>query len=170
MNTLMKQLEWIAEWTGRAVAWMTLLMVLLTFLIVVLRYVFNLGWIGMQESVTYLHAIVFMLGAAYTLKHEEHVRVDIFYRDMSPQRRARVDLLGTLFLLTPVCLFIFFASWDYVLNSWSLREGSADPGGLPIVYLLKATLLVMPLLVLIQGLAQALRAWAVLKNKEFTHG
>lgn len=154
--------EAISEWSGRVVSWLTLLMVLVTFTIVVLRYGFNLGWIAMQESVTYLHAMVFMIGAAYTLKHDGHVRVDIFYRDMSERRRAWVDLLGALFLLLPVCIFIGWTCWDYVLESWSLHESSPDAGGLPWVYILKTNMLIMCALFIIQGIAQALYALATL--------
>lgn len=161
MQALIQKLEQISEQTGRAVAWLTLLMVVITFIVVVLRYLFDTGSIALQESVTYLHAFVFMLGAAYTLKHEGHVRVDIFYRKMSPQKQARVDFFGCLLLLIPVCLFITVSSWEYVLTSWSLMEGSQEAGGLPMVYLLKSTMLVMTLLILIQGLAQLLRAWQI---------
>ncbi|MEJ2508616.1 MAG: TRAP transporter small permease subunit [Gammaproteobacteria bacterium] len=154
--------ELVSEWTGRVVSWLTLLMVLVTFAIVVLRYGFNLGWIGMQESVTYLHAMVFMIGAAYTLKHDGHVRVDIFYRDMSERKRAWVDMLGAIFLLLPVCIFIAWTSWDYVAESWRLRESSPDAGGLPWVYILKTNILIMCALFIVQGIAQALHGLATL--------
>lgn len=159
MTTLIQRLEQISELSGRAVAWLTLFMVIITFIVVLLRYLFDTGWIALQESVMYLHAFVFMLGAAYTLKHEGHVRVDIFYRKMTPRGRARVDFFGCLLLLIPVCLFITASSWTYVMNAWSLMEGSQEAGGLPFVYLLKTTMLVMTLLILIQGLAQLLRSW-----------
>jgi len=159
MQALIYRLEQISEQTGRATAWLTLLMVVITFIVVVLRYLFDTGWIALQESVTYLHAFVFMLGAAYTLKHEGHVRVDIFYRKMTPAGQARVDFFGCLLLLIPVSLFITISSWGYVLNSWSLLEGSQEAGGLPFVYLLKSSMLLMTLLILIQGLAQLLSAF-----------
>ncbi|MEW8563549.1 MAG: TRAP transporter small permease subunit, partial [Candidatus Thiodiazotropha sp.] len=116
--------ESINEWTGRAVSWLSLFMVLVTFTVVVLRYVFDLGWIWLQESVTFMHGALFLVGAAYTLKHGGHVRVDIFFQRFSIKRQAWVDMLGSLLLLMPVCLFIFAVSWDYVVQSWSLREGS----------------------------------------------
>ena len=159
MQFIIQRLEQISELTGRAIAWLTLLMVLTTFSIVVLRYLFNTGWIALQEVTTYLHAFVFMLGAAYTLKHEGHVRVDIFYRKMSPSRQAMVDFFGCLLLLIPVCLFITISSWDYVLDAWSVMEGSQEAGGLPFVYLLKSAMLLMTLLILIQGLAQLLSSF-----------
>ena len=164
MEKLVRFLDGISEWTGRAIAWFTLMMVLVTFAVVILRYLFDTGWIAMQESVTYLHAMVFLLGAAYTLHHQAHVRVDIFYHRFGPRGRALVDLLGTLFLLLPVCGFILFSSWDYVLDSWAYRETSSEPGGLPWVYLLKSLLLLMPLLLSLQGLAELLRAIVQLRS------
>jgi TRAP-type mannitol/chloroaromatic compound transport system permease small subunit len=150
--------EDINEWLGRAVSWLSLCMVLVTFFVVVMRYVFDLGWIWLQESVTFMHAALFLVGASYTLKHQGHVRVDIFYQRFSPRFRAWVDLLGTLLLLLPVCLFIFTVSWDYVIQSWALHEGSREAGGLDGVYLLKALMLVMAGLLVLQGLAMAIRA------------
>ncbi|HEB58235.1 MAG TPA: TRAP transporter small permease subunit [Gammaproteobacteria bacterium] len=151
-------------WVGRSVAWATLLMVLVTFFVVLLRYGFNLGFIAMQESIAWLHALVFLLGAAWTLGQDGHVRVDIFYRRMSPRHRHWVDLLGTLFLLVPMCVFIFVIGWDYVASSWALHEASPEAGGLPGVWLLKTLLLIMPALVLLQGLAQLLTSVLVLRG------
>lgn len=155
-------LDAFAEWCGRALAWSTLGIVLVTFTVVVLRYAFNLGWIAMQESVIYLHAAVFMLGAAYTLKRDAHVRVDIFYRDMGVEAKAWVDLIGACLLLLPLCVFMLWASWDYVASSWALHEGSREAGGLPWVYVLKTAIPLMAMLLLLQGLSQLLRSLAVL--------
>ncbi|MEJ2592320.1 MAG: TRAP transporter small permease subunit [Candidatus Thiodiazotropha sp.] len=149
--------EAINEWLGRAVSWLSLLMVLVTFVIVVLRYAFDLGWIWLQESVTYMHAALFLIGAAYTLKHEGHVRVDIFYSRFGRRGKAWVDLFGSLLLLMPVCLFIFIVSWDYVAQSWELHEGSQEAGGLNGVYLLKSLILMLAGLLVLQGLAGAIR-------------
>lgn len=151
---LATQLEKISVFSGQAISWLTLLMVLTTFAIVVLRYAFETGWIAMQESVIYMYALVFLIGIPYTLKHNGHVRVDIFYCDMNPRSKAWVNLLGTLFLLMPVTLFIAWVSWDYVAASWALKEQSGEAGGLPGVYLLKSTILIMTLLLLIQGISQ----------------
>jgi len=150
-------LDRFSEWTGRTLSWLSLFMVLVTFLVVVLRYVMDLGWIAMQESVTYMHATLFMLGAAYTLNRNGHVRVDIIYHKMSRRGRAWVDLLGTLLLLTPVCVFMAWIGWQYVTDSWGVMEGSREAGGIPAVYLLKALILLMPVLLLLQGLALMLR-------------
>jgi TRAP-type mannitol/chloroaromatic compound transport system permease small subunit len=150
-------LDQVNLWVGRVIAWLALAMVLITFLIVVLRYGFDSGSIALQESVTYMHAMLFMLGAAYTLRQNGHVRVDIFYQRFSRRGRAWVDLLGTLVLLIPVCLFILSSSFDYVADAWSVKEGSREAGGLPYVYWLKSVILLMPLLLLLQGLIWLLR-------------
>ncbi len=144
------------ERLGRLVSWLSLFMVLVTFGVVLLRYAFDLGWIWLQESVTFMHAALFLVGAAYTLKHQGHVRVDIFYQRFSPRLRIWIDLLGSLLLLLPVCLFIFAISWDYVVQSWSLHEGSREAGGLDGVYLLKTLILVMAGLLVLQGLAMVI--------------
>lgn len=166
MQNLTKNIENISELSGRLIAWFTLFIVIITFVVVTLRYAFDIGSIALQESITYLHAFVFMLGSAYTLKHDSHVRVDIFYRTMSDINKAWVDLLGTLFLLFPVCLFILFSSWDYVFSSWSMLEESSEAGGLAYVYLLKTSLLIMPILLMIQGSALVLKNLLVIKNNK----
>lgn len=136
---------------GRAVAWLTLVMTLLTFGIVVMRYGLNQGWIWLQESVTYLHAAVFMLAAAWAFQTDDHVRVDIFYRDRSDRYKSAVDLLGTLLFLVPFSLFLLFIGWDYVAASWATREGSREAGGLEFVWLLKSLILALPFLLLMQS-------------------
>ena len=165
MSEFAWRLELVNEWIGRGVAWLTLMMVIITFSVVVLRYGFDMGSIAMQESVSYLHAVLFLAGAAFTLQHEGHVRVDIFYNRMSQRRKAIVDLFGTLLLLLPVCGFIAWVSWEYVLQSWSLWEGSRETGGLPGVFLLKSLILIMAGLLLLQGIAIALRCVLFLRGK-----
>jgi TRAP-type mannitol/chloroaromatic compound transport system permease small subunit len=170
LTLLATRLENFSEWTGRSVAWLTLAMVLVTFAIVIFRYVFSMGWIWLQESVSYLHAFVFMLGAAYTFKHDGHVRVDIFYRRFSVRQRALVDLLGNLLLVLPVCLFIFLNSWDSVLGSWSRLESSEETDGLDLVYVLKTCMLLMPMLVSLQGIANILRNVLILRGDHAVQG
>ncbi len=150
-------LDWVNRSVGLVAAWLALAMVLVTFLVVVLRYLFDSGSIALQESVTYMYAILFMLGAAYTLQQNGHVRVDILYQRFSRRGRAWVDLFGTLLLLTPVSVFLLISSWGYVADAWSIREGSREAGGIPGVWLLKSLLVVMPLLMLLQGLVWVLR-------------
>lgn len=140
---------------GRAAAWLTLVMVIVTFVIVVLRYAFDFGWIWLQETVGWMHAAVFMLAAAYTLAQDEHVRVDIFYRNCSPRRRALIDAVGTLIFLMPFCVFLIWTSWGYVSVSWSIHEGSREAGGLvyPFTSLLKSMIPLMAVLLFGQALA-----------------
>ena len=152
--------------TGKAAAWLTLFMVIVTFIVVIMRYVFDAGLIWMQESVVWMHAVVFMLGAAYTLRAEEHVRVDIFYRTMSERRRAWVDLIGVIVFLMPLCTFLAWASFDFVTQSWSIGESSRESGGLPypFVPLLKSVLLLMPIAVSLQGLSLLVRSVKTLRG------
>jgi TRAP-type mannitol/chloroaromatic compound transport system permease small subunit len=142
---------------GRSVAWLTLAMVLTTFVMVSLRYGMNMGWAWLQESITYMHAAVFMLAIAWALQVDAHVRVDIFYRNASPRRKAITNLAGTVLFLLPFCLFLVIVAWDYVAASWGLLEGSREAGGLPFVYLLKSLIIAMPVLLLLQALDNAWR-------------
>jgi TRAP-type mannitol/chloroaromatic compound transport system permease small subunit len=148
------------------VSWFSLLIVIITFLIVLLRYGFNMGWIAMQESVMYFHAMIFLLGSAYTLRVNEHVRVDIFYRQFSRKGQARVDFFGTLLLLMPVNFFILFTSWSYVANAWGILEASPQAGGLPLVFMLKSLILAFAVSMTLQGLAELVRNAVIMFNKE----
>lgn len=172
MIKLARTLAAVSEWTGRVIAWFSLPMVIVTFTIVVLRYVFDLGWIWMQESVVWMHAAVFMIAAAYTLGRDEHVRVDIFYRGFSRRRRAWVDLIGTLALLLPMMIYLIVVSWDYVSVSWAIREGSREAGGLPypFVPMLKTLIPVSAGLVIVQAAAGALAAVVVISGRGDTEG
>jgi TRAP-type mannitol/chloroaromatic compound transport system permease small subunit len=158
-------IDTFTEYSGRSLAWLVLAMALLTALIVALRYGFNIGSIALQEAVTYMHGAVFTLGAAFTLRRDAHVRVDILYRHFSPRTRAWVNsLCGILFLL-PLCAFIFCMSWQYVAESWAVRERSPEPGGIPAVFLLKSLLPLMAFNLFLQGLAETLR-----NAEQLTHG
>lgn len=152
--------------TGRMTAWLTLAMVVVTGVVVVMRYVFDAGLIWMQESIIWMHAAVFMVGAAYTLQDEAHVRVDIFYRKMSARGRAVVDLAGTVLLLLPVCGFLAFTAFDFAAVSWSIHETSREPGGLPYpaIPLLKSLVVVMPIVLSLQGISMLLRSIATLRR------
>ena len=149
---------------GRGVAWLTLAMVLITFAVVLLRYVFAIGWVGMQESYVWLHGIAFMLGAGYTLLHQGHVRVDIFYRPAGDRTKALVDLFGSLLLLLPVVGLIFVVSLSYVADSWMRLEESREAGGLPGLFLLKTVILGFCVLLGLQGLSLAGRSLLVLRR------
>ena len=160
MGRLLGHIERLNIWIGRSVAWLTLVMVLVTFAIVVLRYLFDLGWIWLQESVTWMHAAVFLLGAAYTLARDDHVRVDVFYRQAGERRRALTNLLGSVLFLAPVAMFLGWGSLDYVTASWEIREGSREAGGLPYptVSLVKSLIPLTALLLLLQALVLGVRS------------
>ena len=149
---------------GRAVSWLTLLMVLTTLTVVVLRYLFNIGFIWLQESYVWMHGVVFMVGAGYTLLHDGHVRVDVIYRPRSPRYKAWVDLFGSLFLLMPVTIIVAHVATPYVFDSWGRFEASREAGGMPALYLLKTVILVFCTLVLLQGLSLAGRSYLVLRR------
>lgn len=143
------------ERIGRAVAWTALLMVLVQLVIVVLRYVFGVGFIWLQESVIYLFAAQLMLGAGYTLLRGGHVRIDVFYGRAGRRTRAWIDLLGTLAFLMPMCGLILWVSWPYVVTSWTVFESSRETSGIPAVFLLKTLIIAFGVLVILQGMAVA---------------
>ena len=126
-------------------------MMLLACCVVLLRYGFNIGSIALQEAVTYCHAFIFLLGAAFTLQQDAHVRVDIFYQRFSAEQKAWINALGCLTLLLPFCIFLLLSSWQFFDNARVISEGSADPGGLPFLYLFKGFLPLSMLLLLLQA-------------------
>ena len=130
---------------GNTLAVLVLLMIGLSFSSVITHLVFNRVYISVQELIIYLHSIVFMLGIVYTFHHDKHVRIDIFYQNYNIKRKNRVNLVGSVVLLVPFFIFITYASYGYVYSSWSKLEGSAESGGLPLVFILKSLILVLPL-------------------------
>lgn len=157
---LIERIEKFNSIIGQTCAWLTFLMVLVTFGIVVMRYAFDLGWIWVQETVIWMHAAVFMLAAAYTLARDDHVRVDIFYKAMSPRGQAIVNALGTTFLLIPVMVFLIWTSGSYVAVAWRIRETSVEAGGLayPWIPVLKTFIPLMATLLLLQGIVILVRS------------
>ena len=165
MNLLSKIAQGInlfSRKVGQVISWLTLLLVMLVMTVVISRYLLGVGSIAIQESVSYVHAIIFMLGLAFTLQQGGHVRVDIFYREFSPQRKALVDLIGATIFLLPFCGIILFGSWDYVMASWSIKETSSETGGIAAVYLLKTLMIIMPIILGLQGIAQMIDSILVL--------
>ena len=153
-------LDHLSELVGKTVAWLVLLLVGIIVYDVSMRYLFLWGSVALQELEWHLFALIFLLAAAYTLKHDEHVRVDIFYssRRLTDYHRAWIDFLGTLLFLTPFCVLIIYSSTPFVVNAFQFGEGSPDPGGLPYRFLLKLTIPVGFALLLLQGIANGLRA------------
>lgn len=141
-------------------------MVVITVLVVVMRYLFDQGSILLQESVLYLHAVAFLLGIPYALRHDAHVRVDLIYSRLGRRGRARVDLTGHLLTLIPVCLLIIIYCTPYVRASWRILEGSSEVGGIPGVFLLKTLIPIAAGLLLLQGLAGIIRCIATLRDHD----
>lgn len=164
LTRIVGAIEGFAEITGRMVSWLTLTLGLAGFLVVVMRYAFDSGYIWMQETLTWMHAMVFMLGAAYTLKHDEHVRVDVLYRGFSVRTRAAIDLAGTILFLLPLCGYLVYESMPYLESSVRYAERSREAGGLPGLYLLKAIIPLMAVLLTIQGIAVALKCIDTLRR------
>lgn len=173
MNFLKKYIrivDWINEKTGIFAAWLTTLLVINVFYDTIMRYVFNKGSIGLQELEWHIFSVIFLVGAAYTLKHGGHVRVDIIYTKMSSRTKAWIDLLGTFILLVPFCLIVIFATKMFVLNSWAVREMSPDPGGLPARYIIKAIIPAGFFLLLLQGISQAFKSLLYLLGQDVQEG
>lgn len=154
---------------GRTAAWLALAVVVLQFVLVVARYVFALGSIWLSETVIYLHALLFMLAAAWTLQAGGHVRVDIFYAHATKRTQAMVNLFGALLLLLPFMLVLLWLSVPYVGRSWAILERSQESSGLPVVYILKTVIPVFAVLMALQGVSQAIRALTSLRQAEGAH-
>lgn len=153
MKKIIQLLETITRITATSTAWLILLMVLITCTVVILRKLFDINLISMQESVIYMHAAVFMLATAWALQRGAHVRVDIIYQKLSKSTQAWIDIIGSVFFTIPVMVFIGLISWDYVCESWRIRETSSDPDGLALVFLLKSLIPLMAISVCIQAFA-----------------
>jgi TRAP-type mannitol/chloroaromatic compound transport system permease small subunit len=154
----------VTDVVGRSIAWLTTLMAVATVGVVILRYGFDQGAIMLQESITYLHGLVFMLGIPYALKENAHVRVDLLYSRWSERTRTMIDLGGHVLFLIPVALFILLYSWDYVAASWRILEGSPEVGGIPAVFVLKSLLPLMAGALLLQGCSEAATAISRLRG------
>ena len=157
--------EIITRKTGRAVMWLLLAMALIQFGTVVLRYVFGLNYIFMQEAITYMHGAVFLLAGGYALLTDDHVRVDIFYREASPRRKALVDLAGTYLLLFPVCLLLIWTASPYVARSWAVGEGSNESSGIQALFIMKSFIPAFAILMMMAGFILSSRAVATLKER-----
>ncbi|MDD1506277.1 TRAP transporter small permease subunit [Pseudomonas sp. CNPSo 3701] len=171
---LARTIDAINSALGKACSWLTLFLVLGTTIVVVLRYGFGIGATALQEAVLYAHALVFMGAAAWALQRNAHVRVDIFYQQFSGRRQALVEILGNLLFLLPLCLFLGWASWDYVSNAWATHEGSSESGGLKFVYLQKSIILLLVVSLSLQGVSNLIKALYVISGRlpaeEVKHG
>lgn len=174
MNNIFRALDKLAcgistlnEWIGRLAAWLVVILVLLVCYDVAMRYLFQSGSVALQELEWHLFALIFLLGAAYTLKHDEHVRVDVIYQSgwMTDKRRAGVNLFGCLFLLLPFCFLMAYSSIPFVELAYQWNESSPDPGGLPYRWLLKGMIPFAFILLALQGLALIIDSLRILRGK-----
>ena len=166
MKKFIKISDSINEIVGKFASWLTTLMVLVVFIDVILRYVFNKGNIAMQELEWHLFAMIFLLGAGYTLKKNGHVRVDIFYTNFNERTKAWINLLGPIIFLLPFSLMVIYSSQDFITSSFAVREISPDPGGLPARYILKAMIPLGFFFLFIQGLAECFKNILFLKGEK----
>ena len=162
---LADQIDRLTTSVGRAAAWCVLFITLVQVVVVLLRYVFGLGSIWLQESIIYAHAALFMLAAAWTLRVDRHVRVDILYAEASPRRKAWVNTFGALVFLFPFCLALLWLSLPYVARSYVILERSREASGLPLVFVLKSLIPIFAVLLALQGLAQLIRSGLVLAGR-----
>lgn len=164
MRELARRIDRFNIAAGRSVSWLLLGLVLVQFAVVVLRYVFGVGFIWAQESVIYLHAFLFLVAAAYVLAIDTHVRIDVFYRNLPARRKAAIDAVGAAVFLLPTCSVIFQEAWPYVARSWQVLEGSPETSGLPAVFLLKSGILAFAGLTGLQGLALIIRSVGIYRE------
>jgi TRAP-type mannitol/chloroaromatic compound transport system permease small subunit len=158
LDKLASSIEAISRATGMGVAWVALLMVIVQFVVVAMSYVFSIGYIWLQESVVYMHALLFLTAAAFTLLEDGHVRVDVFFREAGEKQKAVTDFLGAYLFLLPVVVMIGWLGYPFVTRSWAYFEGSQETSGIQAVYLLKTFILLFAGLMLLQGYASAIRA------------
>jgi len=154
MHKLSKTLDAFSESVGFFCSWFVALMTFITCTVIVMRYGLNMGSVLLQDIVLYLHGALFLLGASFALKRNSHVRVDIIYRSLTERNKGIIDLLGHLIFLQPLCWIVFFISWDFVEFSWKILEVSAEPDGLPFVYLQKSLLLILCVFLSLQSFSE----------------
>ncbi len=166
LSWLVRIMDGINEQVGRVVSWLTVFMVVTVTLIVIMRYIFAVGFIWMQESYVWAHAFVFMLGAGYTLLHDGHVRIDVFYRTASKTYKNIVNIVGCLIFVLPICWIIFDKSIGYITRSFAIGETSAEAGGMPYLWLLKAAIWGFSALFAMQAVSLTLRSVLSLAGHE----
>lgn len=165
---LSTKIDAFTEYTGKYTSWLVISLVLLVGYDVSMRYLFRSGSIGLQELEWHLFSIIFLIGAAYTLKHDEHVRLDILYRShfLNDRLRAWIDVFGALFILLPFCLLIIYSAWPFVSQAYIHNEASPDPGGLPARWLIKTMIPAGFCLLLLQGVSEIIKKLAIAMGKD----
>lgn len=161
LRELARRIDAFQERFGNGVSWLTFGMVLVVFGDVIFRYAFNRTWVFVQELEWYLFAMVYLLAAGYTLLHDEHVRVDIFYSKFPPRKKARFDFVLFLVFFFPSCLLVIYTTWPFFRNSFKVLEGSSDPGGIPARWALKGVIIVAFANLILQGISETIKRFYV---------
>jgi len=164
MKKIIDFLDSINEKAGQLVSWAAIFLVIVISIDVILRYLFQFSYIWIIEIEIYLFGLLFLLAAGYTFKHGKHVRVDVFYTKLSDKGKAIIDLIGGVLLLLPWCYIVISSSWKYAYSSFLIKEGSAQAGGLPALYILKFSIVIGFVLLLLQALASILKAIQTIIN------
>jgi len=170
LRGLCQKIDAINEWAGRMAAWVTAILVVVVFVDVVMRYAFNTSYVFTQELEWHLFGFIFLMGAGATLLKDGHVRVDIIYQRFSPRHRGWINLFGVIFFLIPGCLMIILTSLKFVSSSFTVLEGSPDPGGIPYRFILKSCIPVGFTLVLVQGIALGIRSYYHIRGRDLDTG
>jgi len=166
LRRLARRIDAWQERFGRGLSWLMLGMVLVVFTDVILRYAFNTSTVFTQELEWHLFGIIYLLAAGYTLLHDEHVRVDIVYSRFSPRKKAWFDFVLLFVFFFPSCILVMYTSWPFVLNSFLVLEGSPDPGGIPFRFLLKSVIIIGFLILILQGISEAIKRYFVARGWE----
>jgi len=164
IDPISKTIDSVVDRIGRSVSWLTVILVVIMCTDVILRYLFDATKTWVIELEWHLFAVIFLIGASYTLLHDKHVRVDVFYERLNEKRKSWVDLLGILIFLIPWSLVILYYGWDYVANSYSFREGSPQPNGLPARYIIKSFIVIGFGLLVLQAISQVLKSIAKIRG------
>lgn len=156
-------IDQFTEWTGKIISWLVIVLVLLVGYDVSMRYLFQSGSIGIQELEWHLFSIIFLIGAAYTLKHDEHVRLDVLYRSkfLSDKHRAFIDAFGSLFILLPFCILIVISAWPFISQAYIYNEASPDPGGLPARWIIKSMIPLGFALLILQAISESIKKFLI---------
>ena len=157
MNEIAKKIDIFNEKIGILTSYLAIPLILLTFIVAFMRYILDFGSIAIQEIIIYFHALIFTIGASYTLKNDMHVRIDIFYNNLTPKNKKTINFYGTIFFLIPTCVLIFVTSFNYVLSSILLLESSKEAGGLPVLYILKIYILLLPITLFLQAISELIK-------------
>ena len=168
LKTISQKIDSLNNRLGKILLWLSLLLVLLQFALVIMNHVFHIGFIGLQELLFYLNSLMFLGGAGYTLLHDEHVRVDVFYRDATKKTKHLINLFGSLLLLFPVLFLVWLTATPFVFKSWQVFEGSIETSGIPAVFILKTFILLFALSLTAQGLSITFKAFSGILEGE-TH-